>query len=541
MINVDNDYVREARCEYKGETYWVRDNGAIFRVARKDKPRRPKDEKWTFGESVEKGYAKFCGESVHRIVAYAFLGEPKGGRNVVDHIDTNRQNNRPENLRWVSKLENILLNPTTKAKKEYICGSIENFLKDPSLLNGHEASDTNFAWMRAVTKEEAMNTLYNWQNLISIPRFKSSSENRIGEWIYESSNKDISGRFSFDALLSDTEDVSKVDVDKEIEGTDTTEIESQPYEKKEIEVQPVSKNELMKAILSISEQRKLNCQKYYKDDNVKADILITYNGKRFAITQFSSSKAAKRGIEQMRLNDIEAWGFSLSQISQPDVTIPYFYIDRVVGEIMVTIGKRMISLAQFIDCVLSDRIVFHKKTLITDIDVMFVPTKCYRCNTEHNVYIVNGIFDEFGVRHSPYNLDIPIDLHFDEKVRSVIRNYIKTNPQRNIVMGDIKYRYSKTVDMQYLSFGCPRCDAMVGNYYLDEIKMDYMYEEAPDKMIKLKLITPFKVYLPYWEIKRIKGSLFSFNSEIIESRDKSLTHDNAKNIQKNTNEQLDDI
>ncbi|WP_294143305.1 HNH endonuclease signature motif containing protein [uncultured Sanguibacteroides sp.] len=30
---------------------------------------------------------------------------------VVDHIDTNRQNNRIENLRWLTKLENVLLNP----------------------------------------------------------------------------------------------------------------------------------------------------------------------------------------------------------------------------------------------------------------------------------------------------------------------------------------------------------------------------------------------------------------------------------------------
>ncbi len=504
MINVNDDFVREARCEYKGETYWVRDNGAIFRVARKDKPRRPKDEKWTFGESIEKGYAKFCGESVHRIVAYAYLGEPKEDRNVVDHIDTNRQNNRPENLRWVTKLENILLNPTTKAKIEYICGSIENFLKDPSLLNGHEAYDNNFAWMRAVTKEEAMNTLNNWQNLISAPRIKSSSGNRIGEWIYKNSNKNIPGMFSFDAYnqLSETEDVSKEDVDTETEDTATTETESQLYEDTEIEVQPVSKTKLMKAILSICEQRKLNCQKYYKVGDTKADILITYNGKRFAITQFSSSKAAKKGIEQMRQNDIKTWGFSLSQIRQPDVTIPYFYIDRVDGEIMVTIENKMISLAQFVDCVLSDKIVFHKKTLITDIDVMFVPINCYRCNAEHHVYFVNYIFDEFGKRHSPHDsLDIPIDLQFNEEIRSLIQNYIKNNPQRNIVMGDIKHRYSRTVDMQYLSFGCPKCDAIVGSHYLQEIEIDYMYEEDQEKMIRLKLRTPFKVNLPYWEIK----------------------------------------
>ena len=67
-------------------------------------------------------------------MAYAFLGEPPTNQHVVDHIDTNRQNNRPENLRWLTRLENALLNPITRAKIENICGSIEAFINDPTIL-----------------------------------------------------------------------------------------------------------------------------------------------------------------------------------------------------------------------------------------------------------------------------------------------------------------------------------------------------------------------------------------------------------------------
>ena len=99
MIDVNQEYSREVDCEYKGEKYKVRDNGAILRMPREGKPKRPKDLIWTFGETISRGYAWFCGEAVHRIVAIAFLGEPPTKQHVVDHIDTNRQNNRPENLR----------------------------------------------------------------------------------------------------------------------------------------------------------------------------------------------------------------------------------------------------------------------------------------------------------------------------------------------------------------------------------------------------------------------------------------------------------
>ena len=74
MINVDQAYNSEIECEYKNERYKVRDNGAIMRLAREGKPKRPKDEIWTFGETIDRGYATFCGERVHIIVATAYLG-----------------------------------------------------------------------------------------------------------------------------------------------------------------------------------------------------------------------------------------------------------------------------------------------------------------------------------------------------------------------------------------------------------------------------------------------------------------------------------
>lgn len=155
MIGVNDDYSVEVTCIYRGETYHVRDNGAVYRVQKGDRKRKY-DGFWTFGlKHIENGYMYISQERVHRIVATAFHGEPKSKDLVVDHIDTNRANNRPENLRWVTKLENALNNPITRAKIIYICGSIENFLKDPKVLYTTSVSDKNFGWMRTVSKEEA--------------------------------------------------------------------------------------------------------------------------------------------------------------------------------------------------------------------------------------------------------------------------------------------------------------------------------------------------------------------------------------------------
>lgn len=107
MINKNlNDFDREVVCTYKNETYSVRDNGSVLRHSKKGKLKRKNDDTWTFGEIKKNGFREIAGERVHRIVAIAFLGEPPSPQHIINHRDTNQQNNRPENLCWKEKIEN---------------------------------------------------------------------------------------------------------------------------------------------------------------------------------------------------------------------------------------------------------------------------------------------------------------------------------------------------------------------------------------------------------------------------------------------------
>lgn len=181
-----NDFKREVECVYKDELYSVRDNGAVLRHARKGKHLRKYDNQWTFGKPNNNGYMLISSEVIHRIVATAFHGEPPTSQYIVDHIDTNRQNNRPENLRWLTKLENTLNNPITRKKIEFLCGSIDAFLKDPSILRNHINENPNFDWMRTVTPEEAQ---ISWQRLSNWTKKEngniSSKGGSLGEWIFK--------------------------------------------------------------------------------------------------------------------------------------------------------------------------------------------------------------------------------------------------------------------------------------------------------------------------------------------------------------------
>ena len=51
---------------------------------------------------------KYFSVHVHRLVAIAFLGEPENKELVVNHIDSNRANNKVENLEWVTQQQNCI-------------------------------------------------------------------------------------------------------------------------------------------------------------------------------------------------------------------------------------------------------------------------------------------------------------------------------------------------------------------------------------------------------------------------------------------------
>ena len=192
MVHID-DYKEVKDCIYKEEHYSARDNGAVMRHPREGKRVRKDDNIWTFGKPNDKtGYMEIAGQRVHRIVAFAFHGNPPTDQHVVDHIDTNRRNNRPENLRWLTRLENALNNPITRARIENICGSIEVFLADPSVLRGHEKIDSNFSWMRTVSSEEArasLERLTNWAKEHPKPQGGS-----LGEWIFQKQKANTESR-----------------------------------------------------------------------------------------------------------------------------------------------------------------------------------------------------------------------------------------------------------------------------------------------------------------------------------------------------------
>ena len=164
-----NTYSEERECHYRDRHYRVRNNGSVLRLPKDPTKPRKGDNEWTFGTFNKKNGYLFIGtHQVHRIVAMAFHGNPETETDIVDHIDTDRQNNRPENLRWTTKLQNAL-NPATRKKLELMTGlPIEEILKDMSILREYNLP-REFQWLGAVSKEESQRTLQNMKEWAAKP------------------------------------------------------------------------------------------------------------------------------------------------------------------------------------------------------------------------------------------------------------------------------------------------------------------------------------------------------------------------------------
>lgn len=155
-LHIDQ-YGSEKELFYGGERYIVRDNGAVYRKYASSRRRSRIDEKWTFGRREQRSGYMFIGpHPIHRIVAFAFIGEPPSEQHVVDHIDAVPSNNCVENLRWITKLENVLRHPRTRQVIVNAYGSLEQFVENP---RASTRLDKSMEWLATVSSEYAKNSL----------------------------------------------------------------------------------------------------------------------------------------------------------------------------------------------------------------------------------------------------------------------------------------------------------------------------------------------------------------------------------------------
>ena len=192
-----NDFNEEKSCEYKDRQYLVRDNGAILRLPKEGGRPSKWDNVWTFGTKDKRtGYMTLSGViRIHQVVCSAFHGPEPEPHMVVDHIDTNRCNNRPENLRWLTRIENALNNPVTRKKVIFHCGSIEAFIENPAIIRD-KALPPDISWMKTVTKEQAAACKKHMERWAEEDSRRDSTGKGLGDWVFTDEEMNEAAKWS---------------------------------------------------------------------------------------------------------------------------------------------------------------------------------------------------------------------------------------------------------------------------------------------------------------------------------------------------------
>lgn len=169
----------------------------------------------------------------------------------------------------------------------------------------------------------------------------------------------------------------------------------------------------------------------------------------------------------------------------PDKRHPCFPIENDGTSVLLRNGRNentTLPLADFIPSIIQGKIKFAETIKVKYVDIRFYKSKCWKCGRENDMYFVYKSISDNGIE-----IDQGIDT-FAPALVNGIRKFIKEHPERNIILGQIKSRYSKTTREAYMSFGCAYCDILFGRFFQEEDVMELIYcaEGLPNALIEIK-------------------------------------------------------
>jgi len=254
--------------------------------------------------------------------------------------------------------------------------------------------------------------------------------------------------------------------------------ESQDHLRAKIEIIEACKENDWKAIPEFSET------------NWRADVLAIQSDKRIAFeVQWSKQTFEDTKFRQYRYKESNVrgcWFFrtapkELREYDEnlvADKEIPAFKIFKDENaNITAQLKQTKLPLKSLVDSLLKRKIKFFEHTRLKPkqkVTIVFFDTRCWKCyepqhlwTVEQNLltvcnqdyYLMNSMWDDDGIDKV-------------QKIYQAIKQFVKSEIGKNLKIGELKERFSKTIEESYLSHGCFYCDSIFGDWFLNTEKID---------------------------------------------------------------------
>lgn len=267
----------------------------------------------------------------------------------------------------------------------------------------------------------------------------------------------------------------------------------------------MEKKELLKQIQNICQQQGWSTQKNVSCSTWKADLLVSYESYKVAFNIAKCPKNMEEAYKEMRKERVcGCWLILPAKYSNVKYgNLPCFPLKENNDNISVGLYKDdinnkfdEITLNEFIPLLITGKVRHRDELYAKYVDVCFYKRECPYCHNMSDVYFSYKVISEDGSETESYYGD------FESQLYDGVKEYIRTHPEENLIMGEKKPRYSRTMDEVYESFGCPYCDCIFGQHYLNDEYCSLIYEVKTLPKARIELKNAVKVSVDYWYIKK---------------------------------------
>lgn len=216
---------------------------------------------------------------------------------------------------------------------------------------------------------------------------------------------------------------------------------------------------------------------YAERNNIKIVFEVQWSSQTEEITRKRQNRYKESGIRSAWLVKETKNNKCISN-NVESKELPYFLIKYNEKKNDFTIPSFNISLKQLITGMLNKQLTwFPQKGMSVEAGLIIGIDNCWKCKKSISIALgllvnnKNKNFEEF------YNF---------KKVSTTIKTMITPSLQKQYHLGQIKDRFSKTMQNKYLSNGCYYCDAIYGNFFLSEHTLDFIHEDIYPTPIKIE-------------------------------------------------------
>jgi len=219
-------------------------------------------------------------------------------------------------------------------------------------------------------------------------------------------------------------------------------------------------------------------------------VLAVRNKKRIAFeVQWSRQtyEETKRRQEKYNQSNVRGcWFFRMPPIDLRNIDdslmaqkeLPAFQIREDENlDIVAQLHRSEFPLRALVDKLLKGKLKFCEEIRLNpkqELTIVFFKTSCWRCKKEQFCFTVESNLhtvcnQDYHLLASGWN---SANIDKNPQVYSAVKEIITSNKERNIRVGTVKKRYSKTQYGKYLSHGCFYCDVIFDDYFLHDEKFE---------------------------------------------------------------------